>query len=139
MSAPDAVERTLAAWIVRSSSAKTLARLEATIAPLPTDRKVGEALVAFVENPPFQARSTKPLWEAVLALLPRHVDAELVARLSALRGRSVERLGAKAMGAWIDRALEAAWPAIDAAGRARPAPKSRRRRGALARRLRCAR
>jgi len=69
------VDEALATWIVRTSSAKTLARLEETIAPLPPDPRVGEALVAFVEAPPFQALSTRPLWEAVLTLLPRHVDA----------------------------------------------------------------
>lgn len=75
------------------SSQSALERLQAVLGAFRPDPRIGRALVALLEAPPFHAETTMPFWEAVGGALLTHGDAETKASLEALRGTFATKIG----------------------------------------------
>lgn len=79
------------------SSQSALERLQALLGAFGPDPRIGRALVALLEAPPFHAETTLPFWHAVGGALRTHGDAETRASLDALRGTFAAKIGEGAM------------------------------------------
>lgn len=126
------VKDVLAAWCTRAARADpadldvllptlaagkspdALARLDALAKAHPDgDPRVGRALVALLERPPFQAGTTKAFWKLLGETLPLHADDEVASRLAALEGKMVAILnGAETMGLVLEKIVASAHAAV---------------------------
>jgi len=104
---PEDVGVLLTDLVVGLKSPQALERIVA-LGQFPPDPRIARALADLVEQPPFQAGTTRPFWRRLFPLLVEHADPRTLKRLAPLSADYVRRIGAVTMGTIMKGALDAA-------------------------------